>query len=63
VGRIREDDGINVDVVTELVFPDRDAYLTWSAAVITSILLRHRPRGELSGRRAANFPMSRCLHH
>ena len=25
----REDSGINFDVVTELVFPDSDAYLTW----------------------------------
>jgi hypothetical protein len=31
----REDDGIEFDVVTELVFPDRDAYLAWSHAVGT----------------------------
>lgn len=31
----REDDGIDFDVVTELVFPDRDAYLAWRAAVGT----------------------------
>jgi hypothetical protein len=31
----REDDAIDFDVVTELVFPDRAAYLAWSAAVGT----------------------------
>jgi hypothetical protein len=30
----RQEDGtIDFDVVTELVFPDRDAYLAWGAAV------------------------------
>jgi uncharacterized protein (TIGR02118 family) len=29
----REDDTIDFDVVTELVFPDRAAYLAWGAAV------------------------------
>ena len=31
----REDDGIDFDVVTELVFPDRNAYLAWRLAVGT----------------------------
>lgn len=31
----QEDDTIDFDVVTELVFPDRAAYLAWSAAVGT----------------------------
>jgi len=31
----REDDSIDFDVVTELVFPDRAAYLAWDAAVGT----------------------------
>jgi hypothetical protein len=31
----REDDTIDFDVVTELVFPDRAAYQAWSAAVGT----------------------------
>jgi hypothetical protein len=29
----RQDDTIDFDVVTELVFPDRAAYLAWGAAV------------------------------
>ena len=29
----REDDGIDLDVVTELIFSDRDADFAWSAAV------------------------------
>jgi hypothetical protein len=31
----REEDGIDFDVVTELVFSDREAYLAWIAAVGT----------------------------
>ena len=31
----RQDDTIDFDVVTELVFPDRAAYLAWGAAVGT----------------------------
>jgi hypothetical protein len=31
----QEDDTIDFDVVTELVFPDRAAYLAWGAAVGT----------------------------
>jgi hypothetical protein len=31
----REDDTIDFDVVTELVFPDRTTYLAWGAAVGT----------------------------
>ena len=31
----QEDDAIDFDVVTELVFPDRAAYLAWGAAVGT----------------------------
>jgi hypothetical protein len=31
----RHDDTIDFDVLTELVFPDRAAYLAWSAAVGT----------------------------
>ena len=33
----REDDSIDFDVVTELVFPDRAAYFAWSAAVGTGV--------------------------
>jgi hypothetical protein len=31
--KMQEDDTIDLDVVTELVFPDRAAYLAWGAAV------------------------------
>ena len=33
----REDGTIDFDVVTELVFPDRAAYLAWSTAVGTGV--------------------------
>ena len=43
---VREDASIDFDVVTELVFPDRAAYLAWGAAV---------GRGEAGERVAAEF--------
>ena len=33
----REDESIDFDVVTELVFPDRATYFAWSTAVGTSV--------------------------
>jgi hypothetical protein len=44
-----EDDSIDFDVVTELVFPDRSTYFAWSAAVGTG------PAGDRVGEDESTF--------